>query len=337
MSNVETNFRTASVGGFHKKDVISYIEAMEQEYRTKLGTLEKIVAAAQSARGELEQRLQQLEADQGRVAGENQRLKALTAGLQEQLNTKAQELQQALEEMELLRGGSGAVDALQVQLLQATQEIELLQRREVELRKALEEQRAGAGLQSQAELDRLREELAQQRELVSALQQENEALRLKVEQLLESGGGSSVSQELLMDLQTQLEKRNRQMIQMNTELELMRDKCRNYEKTVSALEDVQAKAEQIEAQAREKAGRLVAAAAQESGKMKADLDQWLSEIEESYQRIKKDAEDKVTQAYEELEKAKAAMDRLTREQEDELLGRTPLSVITPRFGDAKNA
>lgn len=337
MSNLESNFRSASVGGFNKKDVISFIEAMEQEYRTKLGTLEKIVAAAQAARGELEQRLQQLEADRGQMSGENERLKSMAAGLQEQLNAKAQELQAALEELERLRSGGGAADALQLRLRQASEEIEALQRRETELRRAFEEQSAGAGLQAQAELEQLQAELAQQRGLVATLRQENETLRQKVEQLLESSGGSSVSQELLLDLQTQLDKRNRQIIQMNTELELMRDKCRNYEKTVDALEDVQAKADQIEAQAREKAGQLVAAAAQESGKMKADLDQWLSEIEESYLKIKKDAESKVAQAYEELEKTKAAMDRLSGEQEDEPLGRTPLSVITPRFGDAKNA
>ena len=318
------------MGGFNKKDVISYIEAMEQEYRTKLGTLEKIVAVAQAARGDLEQRLQQLEADRGRMSGENERLKALTVGLQEQLNAKAQELQQALEEMELLRSGSGTAEVLQTQLLQATQEIEALQQREAELRRAFEEQSAGTDLQAQAEQERLQAELAQQRELVTELRQENEALRLKVEQQLANGGGSSLSQELLLDLQTQLDKRNRQIIQMNTELELMRDKCRNYEKTVNALEDVQAKADQIEAQAREKASRLVAAAAQESGKMKADLDQWLSEIEESYQKIKKDAEEKVTLAYEELERTKAAMDRLSVEQEDEILGRASLSVITPQ-------
>lgn len=339
MSHLENKFKTASVGGFVKREVVSYIESMEMEYRTKLGTLEKIVAATQASRSELERRLQELESGRGQDNTEAERLKTLVGSLQERLNEKEAELQNALEEVERLQASQQAASVLQMQLLEVTRESEEMRIREAELLRQLAQQDSGASEAAQAEIARLQAELERQRELVLALQQENTELRLELEKRSESAQGSTVSTALLLELQTQLDQRNRQLISMNEDLELMREKCRNYEDTVGAFQEAQAKADQIEMEAREKAIAMMAAASEESDKLKSDLDTWLSEIEESYQRVKKDAEQKVARAHQELEKTKAAMAQLSgaRAEQGEALPQRPTFSVIPGYGDAKNA
>lgn len=338
MNNVENRFKTASMGGFVKSEVVSYIESMEQEYRSKLGTLEKIVAATQSSRSELEGRLQQYESGRSLESNENERLKSMLAGFQGQLNEKEQALQEALEVVERLQAEHGTSEALEARLFEVSGEVERLRASELELQHKLAEQGAATDEAAQREIAKLQEALDAQRELVQKLSGENEELRREVERLSEGSHGSSISTALLLDMQTQLDQRNWQLISMNQELDLMREKCLNYENTVGALEEAQAKANQIEAGARAKATDMIFGAAQESDKLKSDLDAWLGEIEESYHKVKQEAEQKVSRAYEELEKTKVAMDRLasSRLLEDEAPKRPSLSVI-PGYGDVRNA
>lgn len=334
---MENRFKTASVGGYVKADVDSYVESMRQEYRSKLSTLEKIVAATQVSRSELESRLQALELGQGQESGESERLKAMLAGLQGQLNEREQALQDALAEVEQMRAARSATEELEARLFAATSEVEKLHASQIELQQRIEQQDL-ENKTSQEELMQLRAELEGHQQLAQKLQEENAQLRQEIERLPEKSSNSSVSTTMLLDLQTQLDQRSRQMISLNQELELTREKCRNYEKAVGALEEVQDKASQIEAGAREKATSMVFAASQESDKLKVELDTWLSDIEASYLKIKQEAEQKVGKAYDELEKTKMAMDKLvtSRQVEDEMPKRHTFSVI-PGYGDAKNA
>lgn len=341
MNNIESKLKTASVGGFVKKDVIAYIEGMEQEYRTKLGTLERILAATQASRSEVEQKLQAVLAGQGQESGEVQRLNAAVQDLQGNLELLKNELSAKDAELENARG-----ELRQLSARLADQE-QGYSRMLGEMNGELEQLRAklaqaerdgAASAEDQNEILLLRGEVERLQRTVSELQMENQALREQVKAAGEAGPGASVSAALLLDLQSQLDQRNRQLIAMSEEMEQLHSRNKEYEASMAQFGSIQARAEQIEEVARKKAEEMVTAAASESSKLKADLDAWLREMESSYAQIKQEAAKSVSQAYEELEKTRAAMDELALR--DEKRGFPPekhMFEVIHGHGEARNA
>ena len=333
MNDLENRFKTASMGGFVKKDVISYIESMEQEYRNKLLTLEKVVTATQAARSELEYRLHKLEAEREQEHAETERLRMVIADFQAQLEAEQNARREAEQRLENAPGQPGS-EELELKLAQASREVEDLRSREAELQRELAEQSLNADGRTNGEILRLQAELIAQRETLEEISSENEALRARNETLRarsEEPQGESVSAALLMELQTQLEQRNRQLISINEKLERTQEKCRDYERTIDEFKGFQSKAEQIELEARKKAERMVAAATEESSKVKAEMDNWLKEIEDSYRKVKQEAEEKITRAYEELSKV-----HLAEKEAEEPPMRPRFSVISGD-GERRNA
>ena len=316
MNNIESKLKTASVGGFVKKDVIAYIEGMEQEYRTKLGTLERILAATQASRSEVEQKLQAVLAGQGQESGEVQRLNTAVQDLQGNLELLKNELSSKDAELENARGELRQLSARLAEQEQGYGRMIGEMNGELEqLRARLEEaeRRDAASAEDQNVILMLRGEIERLQKTVSELQMENQALREQVKAAGEAGPGASVSAALLLDLQSQLDQRN--LIAMSEEMEQLHSRNKEYEASMAQFGSIQARAEQIEEVARKKAEEMVTAAASESSKLKADLDAWLREMESSYAQIKQEAAKSVSQAYEELEKTRAAMDELALRDE----------------------
>lgn len=341
MNNIESKLKTASVGGFVKKDVIAYIEGMEQEYRTKLGTLERILAATQASRSEVEQKLQAVLAGQGQESGEVQRLNTAVQDLQGNLELLKNELSSKDAELENARGELRQLSARLAEQEQGYGRMIGEMNSELEqLRARLEEaeRRGAASTEDQNVILMLRGEIERLQKTVSELQMENQALREQVKAAGEAGPGASVSAALLLDLQSQLDQRNRQLIAMSEEMEQLHSRNKEYEASMAQFGSIQARAEQIEEVARKKAEEMVTAAASESSKLKADLDAWLREMESSYAQIKQEAAKSVSQAYEELEKTRAAMDELALR--DEKRGFPPekhMFEVIHGHGEARNA
>ncbi|BDF72458.1 hypothetical protein CE91St41_34400 [Oscillospiraceae bacterium] len=341
MNNIESKLKTASVGGFVKKDVIAYIEGMEQEYRTKLGTLERILAATQASRSEVEQKLQAVLAGQGQESGEVQRLNTAVQDLQGNLELLKNELSSKDAELENARGELRQLSARLAEQEQGYGRMIGEMNGELEqLRARLEEaeRRGAASAEDQNVILMLRGEIERLQKTVSELQMENQALREQVKAAGEAGPGASVSAALLLDLQSQLDQRNRQLIAMSEEMEQLHSRNKEYEASMAQFGSIQARAEQIEEVARKKAEEMVTAAASESSKLKADLDAWLREMESSYAQIKQEAAKSVSQAYEELEKTRAAMDELALR--DEKRGFPPekhMFEVIHGHGEARNA
>lgn len=341
MNNIESKLKTASVGGFVKKDVIAYIEGMEQEYRTKLGTLERILAATQASRSEVEQKLQAVLAGQGQESGEVQRLNTAVQDLQGNLELLKNELSAKDAELENARG-----ELRQLSARLADQE-QGYSRMLGEMNGELEQLRAklaqaerdgAASAEDQNEILLLRGEVERLQKAVSELQAENQALREQVKAAGEAGPGASVSAALLLDLQSQLDQRNRQLIAMSEEMEQLHSRNKEYEASMAQFGSIQARAEQIEEAARKKAEEMVSAAASESSKLKMELDAWLSEMEASYAQIKQEASKSVSQAYAELEKTRAAMDELAlRDEKRGFPSEKHVFEVIHGHGEARNA
>lgn len=341
MNNIDSKLKTASVGGFVKKDVIAYIEGMEQEYRTKLGTLERILAATQASRSEVEQKLQAVLAGQGQESGEVQRLNTAVQDLQGNLELLKNELSSKDAELENARGELRQLSARLAEQEQGYGRMigemngELEQLR---ARLAQAERSGAASAEAQNEILMLHGEIERLQRTVSELQMENQALQEQIKAAGEAGPGASVSAALLLDLQSQLDQRNRQLIAMSEEMEQLHTKNREYEASMAQFGSIQARAEQIEEVARKKAEEMVATAASESSKLKTELDAWLREMESSYAQIKQEAAKSVSQAYEELEKTRAAMDELALR--DEKRGFPPekhMFEVIHGHGEARNA
>ena len=268
MNNIDSKLKTASVGGFVKKDVIAYIEGMEQEYRTKLGTLERILAATQASRSEVEQKLQAVLAGQSQESGEVQRLNAAVQDLQGNLDMLKNELSAKDAELEHTRGELRQLSARLAEQEQGYGRMIGEMNGELEqLRAKLAQAERGgaASAEAQNEILMLRGEIERLQRTVSELQMENQALREQIKAAGEAGPGASVSAALLLDLQSQLDQRNRQLIAMSEEMEQLHSRNKEYEASMAQFGSIQARAEQIEEVARRKAEEMVTAAAREEG------------------------------------------------------------------------
>lgn len=91
MGNIGNHFRTVSIGGFHKQDVLDYITAASREHQEKLAALTTQDTQLKKELGEMAERLAAVEAERDRIAAEalrltaelNQRIQAVTAAERE--------------------------------------------------------------------------------------------------------------------------------------------------------------------------------------------------------------------------------------------------------------
>ncbi len=109
MDPVIQKFRSA-LGGFHRRDVLQYIEKMSADHRRQLGELKKELERSENERMALEDTLAGLESEKGSVAAEEARvrasLEASTAaltGLRGELSETETALAAAREELERCR------------------------------------------------------------------------------------------------------------------------------------------------------------------------------------------------------------------------------------------
>ena len=82
MNETEVQFRTATVGGFQKQDVMIYIETASREHREKLEELQRQLDEAGAARASLEEELAAARAQSGEQEQELQRLREACAAAQ---------------------------------------------------------------------------------------------------------------------------------------------------------------------------------------------------------------------------------------------------------------
>lgn len=74
MNENEFQFRTAALGGFHKQDVLSYLERSAKEHREKTAELERELAGVKADKARLEEEKGEMERRQALLEEENQRL-----------------------------------------------------------------------------------------------------------------------------------------------------------------------------------------------------------------------------------------------------------------------
>lgn len=98
MNSDELQFRTATLGGFNKQDVLNYIEMILQEHSVKL-------EAAEKAREELVQERDTLKEEAALTGRTQEGLKRQVEALRERLEKMAQELDQTKQELEQEREG----------------------------------------------------------------------------------------------------------------------------------------------------------------------------------------------------------------------------------------
>ncbi len=119
MNENEFQFRTAALGGFHKQDVLSYLERSAKEHREKTAELERELAGVKADKARLEEEKGEMERRQALLEEENQRLAADLADREAALadataGKETAERQEAAlqEEAEKLRPAAKAYEAV---------------------------------------------------------------------------------------------------------------------------------------------------------------------------------------------------------------------------------
>ena len=92
MSSTETYFRTATVGGFHKQDVMDYITSANKEYQEKTAELTRQTEQAQREHAEMAEQLAAAEAERDEAVAECRQLTAELARCVTTLDTTKREL-----------------------------------------------------------------------------------------------------------------------------------------------------------------------------------------------------------------------------------------------------
>lgn len=312
MAYRENQFRTVAMGGYDKNEVTQFIESMEADYRVKLGSIEKILAAAQASRNEAENRLKNQDNQQGQDKMEVQRLTAVVTELsarlkdmQLQLEVKDAELTKTLSEMTLLRTQASVATA---ELESARKEIQQT-RAELE---ALSARGSGDG-PSAEELSELHTRLAEHDAILPILQRENLSLRAKLEILSDNDGEQSIQS---VAARAELEKRDSELIAAKEELNALRMQIHGYEDSAGKLSDLEKTAEELQYTARAEAERIIAAAQSESSKIHSDLEQWIQGMNSRYAQAKQDAATSVSRAAAELAKTRSILADLSGDNED---------------------
>lgn len=96
MSNTGNHFRTVSIGGFHKQDVLDYITAASREHQEKLAALTAQNTQLKKECEETAERLAAVEAERDRITAEAERLAA-------ELTQRTQAVTAAEQELAALR------------------------------------------------------------------------------------------------------------------------------------------------------------------------------------------------------------------------------------------
>ena len=119
MNENEFQFRTAALGGFHKQDVLRYLERSAKEHREKTAELERELAGVKADKARLEEEKGEMERRQALLEEENQRLAADLADREAALadataGKETAERQEAAlqEEAEKLRPAAKAYEAV---------------------------------------------------------------------------------------------------------------------------------------------------------------------------------------------------------------------------------
>ena len=119
MNENEFQFRTAALGGFHKQDVLSYLERSAKEHWEKTAELERELAGVKADKARLEEEKGEMERRQALLEEENQRLAADLADREAALadataGKETAERQEAAlqEEAEKLRPAAKAYEAV---------------------------------------------------------------------------------------------------------------------------------------------------------------------------------------------------------------------------------
>ena len=302
----ENQFRTASVGGFVKKEVLDYINQIDAEYRSKLNSLERVLSSAQAARMDAETKLQKFNGQFGSNQAELQQLRGEVSQLQnqlEELTLQSQEtehqLADALAEVRRLQESSVQdADGLAGELIEARLEVQHLQAKVEQL------EAAGADGASSKELEELRSRLKDADTMLPLLRRENLMLR---ETLDQRGAETEEAQRL----QAELDRRGMEMEDLQRELSTLQSRLAGYDGAAMDLEAAQSRAAEIETKARDEAARILGEAHLEAGKVRAEVEQWLREMNENYEKIKQEASDSVARATQELDRTRSALDRMT--------------------------
>lgn len=103
VNDMKFQFRTAALGGFHKQDVLAYLEVSSREHAEKLTALQGELAEEKVARAELEERSADLDQRVRALTEENQRLAADLARREAELNQAAAQRDAAVTETTQLR------------------------------------------------------------------------------------------------------------------------------------------------------------------------------------------------------------------------------------------
>ncbi len=103
MEDMKFQFRTAAFGGFHKQDVLAYLEVSSREHAEKLTALQGELAEEKVARAELEERTADLDQRVRALTEENQRLAADLAQREAELNQAAAQRDASVTEAGQLR------------------------------------------------------------------------------------------------------------------------------------------------------------------------------------------------------------------------------------------
>ncbi len=154
MSEINSQFRGAAFGGFHRQDVLDYLAALDSEHRSQMVACQSELDAVRTAREEaqslLEQEKQeavQREAELERLREErdtlNTRLQELEArrqDTQEQLNTAQEELCRLREQVAELEPAAIAYERLKERA--ASIELDAHERAQVALDQAKEDREA---------------------------------------------------------------------------------------------------------------------------------------------------------------------------------------------------
>lgn len=103
MEDMKFQFRTAAFGGFHKQDVLAYLEVSSREHAEKLTALQGELAEEKVAHAELEERADELDQRVRALTEENQRLAADLAQREAELNQAAAQRDASVTEAGQLR------------------------------------------------------------------------------------------------------------------------------------------------------------------------------------------------------------------------------------------
>jgi len=103
VEDMKFQFRTAAFGGFHKQDVLAYLEVSSREHAEKLTALQGELAEEKVARAELEERTADLDQRVRALTEENQRLAADLAQREAELNQAAAQRDASVTEAGQLR------------------------------------------------------------------------------------------------------------------------------------------------------------------------------------------------------------------------------------------